>query len=132
MPKQAKVQSNGFRSAARRWYLATVGAFAMLEEETEQFVDRLAEKGHKAEEEGKGLVRERLETRREEAKKQAEHVEEQVDERIETVLNRMNLPSKSDVRDLNQQISQLSKKVDALREARMEAEVEGSAEVKVP
>lgn len=132
MPKQTKVQPNGFRSAARRWYLATVGAFAMLEEETEQLVDRLAEKGQKAEKEGKGLVRERLETRRKEAEKQAEQVQEQVDERIETVLNRMNLPSKTDVRDLNRQISQLSKKVDALKEAQMEAEVAGSAEVKVP
>lgn len=132
MPKQAKIQPNGFRSMARRWYLATVGAFAMLEEETEQLVDRLAEKGQTAEAEGKGLVRERLDTRRKEAKQQAEQMEERVDERVETVLNRMNLPSKADVRDLNRQISQLSKKVDALREAQMEAKVEGAAEVKVP
>jgi poly(hydroxyalkanoate) granule-associated protein len=124
MPKQAQVDPNGFRAMARRCYLATVGAFAVLDEEAAQLVDRLANKGQKVEEEGKNLVRDRIEERRQKAKKQAE----QVDERIETVLSRMNLPSKSDVRDLDERISQLSAKVDALQEAQMQAEVDDTAE----
>lgn len=115
---EKKVQSNGrMRDTVRRMYLATVGAFALAEEETEKFVDKLVDKGQKAEKEGKELVRDRLEERRKEAKKQAEEIEHQVDERIETVLKRMNLPSKSDVRELNMQIAQLSKKVDELKQS---------------
>lgn len=115
---EKKVESNGrMRDTVRRMYLATVGAFALAEEETEKFVDKLVDKGQKAEKEGKELVRDQLEERRKEAKQQAEEIEHQVDERIETVLKRMNLPSKSDVRELNMQIAQLSKKVDELKQS---------------
>jgi poly(hydroxyalkanoate) granule-associated protein len=97
--------------AARKVLLASIGAVALAQEEVEDFVNKLVERGEIAEKDGKKLIRETMEKRKKEAKK----AEDQLDKRMEEILDRMNVPSKSDIEALSAKISALTKKVDELK-----------------
>ena len=97
----------------RKVLLASIGAVALAQEEIENFVDKLVERGEIAERDGKKLVREVMEKRKKEAKKGQDEVEERVDE----LLSRMNVPTKNDIDALSAKITALTKKVDELKNA---------------
>ena len=97
--------------ATRKLVLASMGAMALAQEELEQFVGKLVERGEIAEKEGKKLVREAMEKRKKETKK----AEGELDKRMEEILARMNVPSKSDIDALSAKITALTKKVDELK-----------------
>lgn len=110
--------------AFRTVMLATIGAVALSKEEIEAIVNRLIEKGEIAESDGRELISELMERRKKEAKeievKEVEVKEEKaegiLDQRIESILNRMNIPSKGDVESLSRKISTLSQKVEDLNQ----------------
>ena len=95
----------------RKVVLASMGAMALAQEELEQFVGKLVERGEIAEKEGKKLVREAMEKRKKETKK----AEGELDKRMEEILARMNVPSKGDIDALSAKITALTKKVDELK-----------------
>ena len=97
--------------ATRKVLLASIGAMALAQDELEQFVDKLVERGQIAEKEGKKLVREAMDKRRKETKK----AESELDRRMEELLAHMNVPSKSDIDALSAKIAALTKKVDELK-----------------
>jgi poly(hydroxyalkanoate) granule-associated protein len=97
--------------ATRKVLLASIGAMALAQDELEQFVNKLVERGQIAEKEGKKLVREAMDKRRKETKK----AEGELDRRMEELLARMNVPSKSDIDALSAKIAALTKKVDELK-----------------
>jgi poly(hydroxyalkanoate) granule-associated protein len=97
--------------ATRKVVLASFGAVALAQEELEQFVNKLVERGEIAEKDGKKLVREAMDKRKKETKK----AESELDKRIEELLARMNVPSKSDIDALSAKITALTKKVDELK-----------------
>ena len=97
--------------ATRRMMLASIGAVALAQEEMETFVDRLVERGQIAEQDGKRLVRDMMERRRD----QTQRAEEELERRMESMLSHMNVPSKSDIDSLSAKISELSRKVDELK-----------------
>jgi polyhydroxyalkanoate synthesis regulator phasin len=99
--------------AAHKVLLAGIGAVALAQDEIEEFVNRLVERGEIAEKDGRKLVRDVLEKRKKEAKK----AEDEMDKRIEDLLNRMNVPTKSDIEALSAKIVALTKKVDELKKA---------------
>ena len=101
---------NPFLAAVRRILLASIGAVALAQDEIEDFVQKLVERGEIAEKEGKALVKDLMEKR----KKQAEKAELEMDDRIEGLLGRMNVPTKSDIEDLSAKITELTAKVDEL------------------
>jgi poly(hydroxyalkanoate) granule-associated protein len=98
---------------ARKVLLASIGAVALAQEEVEEFVSKLVERGEIAEKDGKKLVREMMEKRKKEAKK----AEDELDKRVEDLLARMNVPSKGDIEALSAKITALTKKVDELKKA---------------
>jgi poly(hydroxyalkanoate) granule-associated protein len=102
-----------FLEIARKVLMAGIGAMALAQEEIEDFVNKLVERGELAEKDGKMLMREVMEKRRSETKK----AEEQFDQRIEEILDRMNVPSKTDINALSAKITALTKKVDELNKA---------------
>lgn len=102
-----------FFASARRILLASIGAIALAQEEIEDFVDRLVERGELAEKEGKQLMQEIMEKR----KQRATRLEERFNKRVEDVLTRMNIPTKADLEALSEKIAALSRKVDELRRA---------------
>jgi poly(hydroxyalkanoate) granule-associated protein len=103
---------NPFLEATRKMLLAGVGAMAFAQEEMETFVNKLVERGQLAEQDGRTLVRDVMERR----KKDAQRAEDEFEKRIDQLLHRMNVPTKSDVDALSAKIAALSKKVDELKE----------------
>lgn len=103
--------SNPFLEATRKVLLASMGAVALAQEEMESFVSKLVERGELAEKDGKKLMRDVMEKR----KKEAQKAEDQLDKRVEELLDRMNVPSKSDIEALSAKITALTKKVDELK-----------------
>jgi len=97
--------------ATRKVVLASMGAVALAQEELEQFINKLVERGEIAEKDGKKLVHEAMDKRKKETKK----AEGEVDKRMEDLLGRMNVPSKSDIDALSAKITALTKKVDELK-----------------
>jgi poly(hydroxyalkanoate) granule-associated protein len=86
---------------------------ALAQDEIESFVKKLVERGEIAEQDGKKLVREVTERRKKETKK----AEDELDKRVEELLDRMNVPTKSDIEALSAKITALTKKVDELKKA---------------
>ena len=107
----AKAERGPLYEATRKVLLASMGAMALAQEELEQFVGKLVERGEIAEKEGKKLVREAMDKRKKETKK----AEGELDKRMEEILARMNVPSKSDIDALSAKITALTKKVDELK-----------------
>ncbi len=96
---------------ARKVLLAGVGAVALAQDEAETLINKLVERGGVAEQDGRKLMREVIEKR----KKGAQRAEAEVDKRFESILGRMNVPTKSDIDALSAKIAALSKKVDELK-----------------
>src|SRR5512133_3460701 len=92
-----KEEQNALFEAARKVVLASIGAFALAQDEIEDFVDRLIERGEIAEKDGRKLLREVMDKR----KKEAEKAEDEVTKRVENVLDRMSVPSKADIETLS-------------------------------
>jgi poly(hydroxyalkanoate) granule-associated protein len=97
--------------AARKVLLAGIGAVALAQDEIEDFVNRLVERGEIAEKDGRKLLREVMDKR----KKDADKAEDVVAKRVEEILDRMSVPTKSDIEALGDKIALLSKKVDELK-----------------
>jgi len=106
-------ERNRFVDATRKVLLASIGAVAIAQEELEAFVNKLVERGEIAEKDGKKLVRDVMERR----KKDAQKAEDELDKRMEEILDRMNVPTKSDIEALSAKITALTKKVDELKNA---------------
>ena len=106
-----KAERSPLLDAARKVLLASIGAVALAQEEIEEFVQRLVERGEIAEKDGRKLVREVMDKR----KKSAEKAEDEVSKRVESVMDRMSVPSKADIDALSEKISILTKKVDELK-----------------
>lgn len=118
--------ATGMVAAVRRVLMAGVGVVALTKDEIEDFVAKLVERGEIAEQDGRRLVREVLHRRRGDAEEVAEKMQEEtgkqltraetaLDQSIESILGRLNVPSKSDIDLLSEKISLLAEKVDALR-----------------
>ncbi len=106
-------ERNPLLETVRKVLLASVGAVALAQDELEDFVNRLVERGEIAEKDGRTLVRDLREKRR----KQTQKAEKELDERIEELLHRMNVPTKSDIEALSAKITALTKKVDELKKS---------------
>jgi poly(hydroxyalkanoate) granule-associated protein len=104
-------ENNPLFDAARKVLLAGIGAVALTQETVEDFVSRLIERGEIAEKDGRKLINEVMSKR----KKEAVKAEDEVTKRVESVMDRMSVPSKADIDALSEKISELSKKVDALK-----------------
>lgn len=106
-----KEESRSFMAALHKVLLASIGAVALAQEEIEDFVNKLVERGEIAEKDGRKLVREVMDRR----KKDAEKAEDQLNRRIEDILTRMNVPTKSDIEMLGEKVAALGKKVDEIK-----------------
>lgn len=107
-----------FISTVRRILMAGVGAVVLAQEEVEEFVQKLVERGELAEQDGRKLVTDLREKRKSAQDSTQERVQETgatVDRGMENMLGRMNIPSKSDIETLSEKIAALSEKVDELK-----------------
>jgi poly(hydroxyalkanoate) granule-associated protein len=109
----AEEEVNPLLGMARKVLLAGMGAVVLTQEEMEKFVARLVERGEIAEKDGKKLVQDVLAKR----KKEAQKAEDELSKRIEEQLDRLNIPTKSDIEALSAKITALTKKVDELKKS---------------
>ena len=105
---------NPMLEMARNVLLAGIGAVALTQEEVEKFVHKLIERGEIAEKDGRKLIKDVMERRRRKAEQASVEAEETYEGRMEEVLARMNIPSKSDIDALSRKITTLTEKVDEL------------------
>ena len=111
--EEVVVEEPGILESLRRVLLASVGVVALTIEEVGELVDKLVERGEIAEQEGKKLVTEIKEKR----KKKTDQAEVMASSRIREMMDKMDVPTKSDIEDLSAKIATLSKKVDELKKA---------------
>ncbi len=97
----------------RKVMLATMGAAVIAQEEIEALINRLIERGEIAEKDGKKLMHEMMDKR----KTRTAKVEDEINKNITDVLERMNIPTRTDIDALSQKINGLSKKIDDLKKA---------------
>ena len=108
------VEEPSILESLRRVLLASVGVVALTIEEVRELVDKLVERGEIAEQEGIKLVIEIKEKR----KKKTDKVEDLAFSRMSELIDKMDIPTKSDIDDLSAKIATLSKKVDELKKAK--------------
>lgn len=109
-----KEEQNRFFEISRKVLLAGAGAVGLAQDEIEDFVNRLVKRGEIAEKDARKLIKEVSEKRRKGATKR-------VDKEMGRVLDRMNMPSKSDIEMLNEKISILTAKVEELKKEKSHA-----------
>lgn len=106
--------NNTFLSGLRRVLMAGIGAVALTQEQIEDFVNKLVERGEIADGDARKLVSDVIDRRKRMVQDGTRRAEEGMDKRIEGLLSRMNIPSKSEIDSLSQKIADLSRKVDEL------------------
>lgn len=111
--EEVVVEEPSILESLRRVLLASVGAVALTIEEIGDLVDKLVERGEIAEQEGKKLINEIKQKRM----KKADEAEDMASTRMREMMDKMDIPTKSDIDDLSAKIATLSKKVDELKKA---------------
>jgi poly(hydroxyalkanoate) granule-associated protein len=120
-PEEAKRRP--VREASHKMFLAGVGATVVVREAIADCMLRFIERGEIVEQETRQLLRDRMERRRHQVRKvvdkrkKGDAPEAELEEQVEVFLDRMNVPTKSDIDALGAKITELTKKVDELKEA---------------
>ncbi len=95
-------------------FLVGLGAAAMAQDEIVNLVEKLVEQGEETEKKVKDSVNEIIDERKKEAEKANKQAEKEFNKRMESVLHRLNVPTRAEIRSLNNKITKLSKKLDEL------------------
>ncbi len=111
---ESREGGNLMLASLQRVLLAGVGVVVLAQEEVEDFVRRLVDRGDIAEDEGRELVEDVLEQRDRRLEKVRSGLEGRIDRSTEEVYKRLNIPTRSEIKSLSAQIDALSKKVDEL------------------
>ena len=83
-----------------------------VQEKVKEFVDEVVKKGELSESQGAKLVKEWTEK----AEKNTEDISSSLNDLLKTTLDKMKLPSKEDLDDVNKQISALTERINKLEE----------------
>ncbi len=108
-----KEDTKPFVEALHKVLLASIGAVAIAQEEIEDFIEKLVERGEIAEKDGRKMMHDVMARR----KKDVEKTEDMLTKSIEDVLEHMNLPNKMDLDSLGEKVSELTKKVEELKKS---------------
>ena len=90
----------------RKLILSGIGAFALTQEKIEEIVEELAKRGEIAWGEKEDLLGELIKK----GKEQKVEVEKRIAEKVEEILSRVNIATKSDIERLEKKIDELGKK----------------------
>ena len=101
--------------AVRRVLMAGIGAVVLAQEEVEEFVNKLIDRGEIAEKDGRKLINEVVEKRKKKAQDTTHTAQDEVDKRLEGLLDKLNIPTKGDIDALNAKVTELTAKVETLK-----------------
>lgn len=110
--------SGTFLSGLRRVLMAGIGAVVLTQEQIEDFVSKLVERGEIADGDARKLVTDVLDRRKSILQDGTKKAEEEYEKRIEGLLSRMNIPTKNEIDSLSDTIAHLNDKVDELNRRR--------------
>lgn len=110
--------TNTFLYGLRRVLMAGIGAVALTQEQIEDFLDKLVERGEIADGDARKLLGDVLERRKKIVQNSTKKAEEEYEKRVEGLLSRMNIPTKGEIETLSEKIAELSEKVDELNRQR--------------
>jgi poly(hydroxyalkanoate) granule-associated protein len=110
--KNEETNNKPFLETTKKIVLASIGAVALAQDEIENFINRLVERGEIAEKDGRKLMDEFKDKR----KKKTKETEGEVENRLEGMLEKMGVPTKADIEALSKKITELSEKVDQLNQ----------------
>ena len=88
-----------------------------LVENTNSYATKMVEKGEVVEKDGRKMVNEFVEPYQKEVKDRVKEVEKQFTDLSENALNRVNVPSATNIEDLNKKVASLGRKVDQLKKS---------------
>ncbi|MBE2221955.1 MAG: phasin family protein [Anaerolineae bacterium] len=108
-------EPNALLETVRRVLMAGVGVVVLAQEEVEEFVNKLIERGEIAEKDGRKLISEVVENRKKQAQDTKQATQEEFDKRLESILDRLNVPTRSDIDTLNTKVTELTAKVEELK-----------------
>ncbi|WP_374686284.1 phasin family protein [Promineifilum sp.] len=114
VPEQAAESANTLLAGLRRVLMASIGAMALSQEQIEDFVGKLVERGEIADSDARRLLNDVVERRVKMVQDSTKRAEGEFDKRVENLLARMNIPSKTELDTLSEKIGELSRKVDEL------------------
>jgi poly(hydroxyalkanoate) granule-associated protein len=95
-------------------FLVGLGAAAMAQDELVNLIDKFVEQGESTEKKARESVSEMVENRKKNVEDANKRAEKEMNSRIESTLNRLNIPSRSEIKALDTKITKLSKKIDEL------------------
>jgi len=110
--------ANTLLGGLRRVLMAAIGAVALTQEQIEDFVGKLVERGEIADGDARNLLVDVFDRRKKIVQGSAKRAEESVDKSIETILTRMNIPTTTEIDALSEKITELSNKMDQLNHKR--------------
>jgi len=108
-------EPNALLETVRRVLMAGVGVVVLAQEEVEEFVNKLIERGEIAEQDGRKLINDVVENRKQQAVDTKQATQEEFDKRLEGLLDRLNVPTRGDINTLNDKVTQLTAKVEELK-----------------
>jgi poly(hydroxyalkanoate) granule-associated protein len=108
-------EPNALLETVRRVLMAGVGVVVLAQEEVEEFVNKLIERGEIAEKDGRKLINEVVENRKQQAQDTKQATQEEFDKRLEGLLDRLNVPTRGDINKLNDKVTELTAKVEELK-----------------
>ena len=113
--EEVSEESNALLDAVRRVLMAGIGAVVLAQEEVEEFVNKLIDRGEIAEKDGRKLINEVVEKRKKKAQDTTHTAQDEVDKRLEGLLDKLNIPTKGDIEALNAKVTELTAKVETLK-----------------
>jgi len=113
--KNVKGEPKSFVDLLHKVLLASIGAVALAQDEIEEFVNKLIERGEIAEKDGKKVVQDVMDSRKKQAKDASKKAEDELNKQVEQILEHLSVPTKADIDALSEKIAGLSKKVDELK-----------------
>ena len=108
-------EPNALLETVRRVLMAGVGVVVLAQEEIEEFVNKLIERGEIAEKDGRKLINEVIENRKNQAQETKQSTQGEFDKRLESILDRLNVPTRGDIDTLNTKVTELTAKVEELK-----------------
>lgn len=116
----AEQMAEKVKESANQIWLAGLGAYSKAEEEGGKLFDSLVQDGERLEAKTRAIVdkpisaaKDKVETVRARATGSWEKVEKAFDYRVSKALSRLNIPTRSDMDDLQSRVDELSEQVDA-------------------
>jgi poly(hydroxyalkanoate) granule-associated protein len=95
-------------------FLVGLGAAAMAQDELVNLIDKLVEQGQETEKKARESISGMVENRKKNVEDVNKKAEDEMTSRMESTLNRFNIPSRAEIKALNEKITNLSEKIDEL------------------